>query len=189
MVQLLIMNGGIEVPESVLLQREQGSKYGSVPGLDSKELVDPDELEKQVYAEMFGPVLQLPVQGPRSSFQPNVDEADRLDWGAFGTIDFQRLHPFDKARYKADKLREQLKNVLIMLSIVKDRLPGTAKYLVLKYLKQGVIGLEHIANDNMLSVAKWYLRARRLQQEIGELQEASREKRWGKAEGWVGAVG
>jgi hypothetical protein len=64
-------------------------------------------------------------------------------------VDFERTRPeFDKARYKADKLREKLKDVLIMLGIVKERLPGKAKDLVLKYLRTGIIGLEHITNED-----------------------------------------
>ena len=37
-----------------------------------------------------------------------------------------------------------------MLDIVKERLPGKAKYRVLKYLRMGVIGIENIANLDAL---------------------------------------
>ena len=81
------------------------------------------------------------------------------------------------ARYKADKLREQLKDLLIMISIVRDRLPGKAKYLVLKYLKMGIIKPEHIASPDMAALARLYLRARRLQSEIGLLRAASQTRK------------
>jgi len=47
----------------VLLRREYGNRYGSVPGLDDSELADPVELERRVYQQEFGPVLALPVKG------------------------------------------------------------------------------------------------------------------------------
>ena len=112
-----------------------------------------------------------------------VDESGHLDHGAFGTVDFERLMPeFDKARYKAEKLREQLKDLLIILSIVKDRLPSRAKHLVLKYVRMGIIGLEHIDNEDMRALAKLYLRARRLQKETAELAELRRRTRQRKSE-------
>ena len=170
--------GGIVVPASALLRRDRGNRYGSVPGLDDSELADPDELERQVLREEFGPVLALPVKASRSGIRPEVDENGNLDWGAFGTVDFDRYSGgFDKARYKADKIREQLDDLRIMFSIISDRIKAEAKYLVLKYLRMGIIGLEHIANEDMLALARLYLRAKRLQKEIAELGQASERRR------------
>ena len=164
----------VEVPESGLLRRECSSRYGSVPGLDDAELADPDELEREVMLEEWGPVLALPVKGNRSNVRPVVDEAGGVDWGAFGTVDFSRTMPeFDKVRYKADKLREQLKDLMIRIGLVKERLPGKAKYMVLKYLKMGVIELEHISSFDMWCLARLYLRARRLRDEIRRLEQVS----------------
>lgn len=173
----LIIEGGVVVPESALLRRDVGNRYGSVPGLDDSELADPDELERQVLREEFGPVLALPLKAGKSSMRPEVDENGNLDWGAFGSVDFDRYSGgFDKARYKADKIREQLDDLRIMFSIVSDRIKAEAKYLVLKYLRMGIIGLEHIANEDMLALARLYLRAKRLQKEIAELGQASERR-------------
>ena len=170
--------GGIVVPASALLRRDRGNRYGSVPGLDDSELADPDELERQVLREEFGPVLALPVKASRSGIRPEVDENGNLDWGAFGTVDFDRYSGgFDKARYKADKIREQLDDLRIMFSIISDRIKAEAKYLVLKYLRMGIIRLEHIVNDDMLALARLYLRAKRLQEEIADLRQASERRR------------
>ena len=89
---------GVVVPESVLLRAERENKYGSVPGLDDEELADPDELERQVFLEAFAPVLMLPR--PRSSgCRPDIDEHFGVDWGAFGTVDFDRFRPsFDRVQ-------------------------------------------------------------------------------------------
>ena len=49
----------------------------------------------------------MPVQGKQGGFRPDVDE-DGFIFGAFASVDFERVKPgFDKARYKADKLRGQ----------------------------------------------------------------------------------
>jgi hypothetical protein len=170
--------GGIVVPASALLRRDRGNRYGSVPGLDDSELADPDELERQVLRQEFGPVLALPVKASRSGIRPEVDENGNLNWGAFGTVDFDRYSGgFDKARYKADKIREQLDDLRIMFSIVSDRIKAEAKYLVLKYLRMNIIGLEHIVNEDMRALARLYLRAMTLQKEIGDLRQASERRR------------
>jgi hypothetical protein len=169
--------GGIEVPESVLLRRLRPNKYGSVPGLDDSELADPDELERQVLKQEFAPVLALPDKSGRSCIRPNIDEGGGVDWGAFGTVDFDRYRPqFDKLRYKADKVAEQLKDLLIMFSIVNERIKTGAKYRVLKYLRMGIIELEHVVDGDMLALARLFLRAGRMRKEIAELQEAGERR-------------
>jgi len=180
----LVLCEDVVVAESALLKKECKDRYGGVPGLDDSELANPDELERQVYRHELAPILALPIQGNRCSLRPAIDEDGRLDWGAFGTVDFERMYPFNKVIYKADKLREQLKNVLIMFSIVNERLPGKAKYMVLKYLKMGIIGLEHIVNNDMRALARLYLRIRKMRKEIAELREASERRRQRRAEGF-----
>jgi hypothetical protein len=179
----LAMEEGVEVPESVLLRRDRGNRYGSVPGLADSELADPDELERQVFVQEFGPVLVLPVRANRGLLRPSVNEEGVVDWGAFGTVDFDRhIGGFDKARYKADQVRGQLRGVLILFSVVSDRMGNSGKYLVLKYLRMGVIGLEHIVSEDMAALSRLYLRIRRLRQEMGELREASERRHRRRAE-------
>jgi len=169
-----------DVPVSALLSVERKNRYGSLPDLEDEELADPEELERLAVAEEWAPVLALPVKAGRGWVQPVVDESGGVDFGAFGTVDFERTAPeFDKARYKADRLQEKLGDLLIMVGIVKERLPGKAKYLVLKYLKMGVIDLDHIASDDMRALAMLWLRAKRLQSEIADLRESSRA-RWAR---------
>ena len=91
---------GVVVPESALIRPIRQDKYGKVPGLPEEELASPDELERQVLREEMGPVLQLPVKQPRSDIRLAVDENGGIDWGAFGTVDFDSHRPeFDKIRY------------------------------------------------------------------------------------------
>ena len=166
-----------DVPQSAVLKREPKNKYGIVPGLDEGELADPGELKRQLFWEEFGPVMLLPSRWKPSGFKPDVDE-DGMIKGAFATVDFDRQKPeLDKARYKAGKLREQLRDVLIMISIVKERLPRTATYLVLKYLRMGIIKLEHVASEDVVALVRMYRRAEQLREEIARLQEASQRRR------------
>ena len=131
----VVLCGNAVVAESALLRRERKNRYGSVPGLDDSELADPNELERQVLRQEFCDVLTLPVTGGKCSMRPNIDQDGSIDWGAFGTVDFDRCSGgFDKVRYKADKAREQLKDLLIIFSIVNERIETRTKYLVLKYL-------------------------------------------------------
>jgi len=168
----------VVVPELEMLRVEHGNRYGSVPGLDDAELADPLELEREIMLEEWSPVLALPVKGRGSWIRPVVDECGGVDWSAFGTVDFSRTVPeFDKLRYKVDKLREQLKDLTIRMAIVKERLPGKAKYMVLKYLKMGVIELEQIGSFDILCLARLYLRARKLRDEIWRLEQVSEAKR------------
>ena len=186
----MVVDEDVVVPESSLLRRERPSRYGEVAGLDEKELAGPEELERQVWMAEFKAVLELQREVRRSSIRPDIDESGGLDWGAFGTVDFERTQPrFDKARYKAEKVRERLKEVLITLSVVKERLPGRAKYEVLKYLKMGVLSLEHIANADMLALAKLWLRARRIRSEMVELERASWRRRQRAAAAFLDSLG
>ena len=169
---------GVVVPESALLRRECGKRYGSVPGLPDEELADPGELERQVYMEEFGPVLALPTKGGQRGIRPAIDETGGVDWGAFGTVDFERGVPaFDKARYKEDRLREELKDVLIMVGIVAPHVRVNARRLVLRYLRQGTITLDDIEDEDMLALARLFLRVWRLQDEIARLREARTKRR------------
>jgi len=150
-----------------------GNRYGSVEGLDDDELASPEELERHALAAEWGPVLLLP-KPKNGRYNPAWDWSVDVDYNAFASVDFDRTQPqFDKARYKADRLRERLKDVLIMFAIVSERLP-TAKYKVLKYVKQGLVEIEDIRNWDMQQLARLYLRARNLRQEIVQLREASR---------------
>ena len=163
---------GVVVPESALRRAERCNLYGSVPGLDDEELATPEELERQVMLDEWGPVLALPVRGSKG-FRPDFADNGGVEFDAFATVDFQRTMPeFDKARYKAEKLKEGLQNVFILFGMVKARLPDAARD-VLKYLEAGGIELEHMATEDMLALARLYLRARRFQREMRDLHQAS----------------
>lgn len=176
-----------DLPASSAVVVLRPSRYGSLRDLPDDELADPAELEQQAIMQEWGPILALPARGRRGAFHPSVDETGKVE-GAFGSVDFDRVRAdFDKARYKADKLREQRKDVLILLGIVKERLPGKAKYLVVKYLERGFIEIDDIVSEDMVALARLWLRAKRLEEEIAELHKVSRTRRQGKAMAWLEA--
>ena len=174
-----------EVPEPVWLKPIRKDKYGKPEGwCDDEPTADPDELERQVFQEEFEAVLALP-RPKYSEFRPSVDEYG-VDWSAFASVDFDRYRgQFDKARYKVDRLREEVKDQVIMFDIIKDRLPGKAKYKVLKYIKLGILDIDDIVNMDMWSLARVYVRIRRLQREIANLQETSEARRVRRLKAWL----
>ena len=181
---------GIVVPESALVKPERKDRYGRVPGLDDEELAEPEELERQVLRQEFGAILALPNPSRRGDIGAAVDEPGGVDWDAFGTVDFAEAGPAtNRARQEDQQLRERLKHKLILLAIVKERLPGRAKYLVLKCVRMGIIKLEHVVSDDMLAVARLYLEVRKLQKELWQIQEASRRRKQRQYERWLEARG
>ena len=92
------------------------------------------------------------------------------------------MYPFNKALYKADKLCEQLKDLVIRFGIVNERIKSRTKYLVLKYVKMGIIELEYIVDSDMRALARLYLRIKRMLKQIAELREASERRRQRRAE-------
>ena len=176
-----------DIPESPVLKVLRPSMYGSVPDLDDDELADPDELEQQVYRAEYGPILALPVKAKRGGIRPDFDESGKVDFGAFATVDFERMYGgFDKARYKADNLREELGGVTILLMIVKERIPGEAKYKVLRLVMKGKLELEDIAHEDMQALARLVLRAMKLRRQISQLKEQSWKRRQARARAFFG---
>ena len=184
------VHNGVEVPASPLLRRERKNKYGSIPGLDDEELADPDEIERQVILEELGALMMVPVKSRQCWITPVNDESLGIYWGPFESADFLSGQPdVDKCRYKAQKLEEELKDLLLLMEISKAHVAGNAKYAVLRYLEQGVIDIDHIENMDMLILARQYLRARRLQKQIEQLKAASRQRREKAARAWLESAG
>lgn len=179
---------GVEIAPPVL-KIKRPDRFGTVEGLPKEETVSVDELERMVYQQEFAPILALPVPESKRVVKPNIDECGKPDWGAFGTIDFDRYKGFDKARYRADKLKEQLKDLVIMAGIINDRIQGRAKYKVLNYVKMGIIEVDSIQNMDMRQLAKLFLRILKLRKEASGLQEKSRQRKQQQYENWLDSLG
>ena len=172
---------GIIVPVSPLLKRERSSRYGSVSDLDDEELIDPAEIDRVFLREAFAPILALPVKGRKGGIKPNTDDDGIVDWGAFGTVDFDKYVEFDKFRYKADKLKEEVQNEIFMMEMISGHIKGIEKYAIIERVYNGTLDLGEVADFETYCLAQRYLRAKRLQREIGELEEKSRKRQEEKA--------
>lgn len=179
---------GIEVPVSPLLKIQRGSRYGSIADLDDEDLIEPAEVERVYLREVFAPVLALPVKTKKGWINPDIDEDGTIECGAFATVDFDRYTEFDKARYKADKLREELFHERLMVELISSRIEPTARYKVMNYVFADILDVDDIEDVNMYCLAKRCLRMRRLQREIAELQERSNKRRREQAEKVLGPL-
>ena len=158
------------VPLTAVIAYRRKNKYGSIAGLPDDELADPEELERQVFIQEFAPVLALAVRD-EPTIRPDIDE-EGVRCDAFATVDFDRRSArFDKLRFKEERLREELGNVVLLQDPLMRRLPRKPTYLVLKYLRQGVIELDNIDSMDMYLLAKSHLRELRLRREIADLVE------------------
>lgn len=162
----------VDLPEPATVSVEGGNRYGSVPGLPDDELADPGELRRMAFLDDWGPILQLPERHTRNTFHPTMDEFGHAE-GAFGSVDFDRLYPRDKARYKADILREDIRFLRIRREVAMDHLPGPAAYKVLGYLRRDIINSDHIENEYMRTVVRMDARIDRLRDQIQKLRQKS----------------
>lgn len=184
-----IVFDGIEVPSSPVLAPIRDKGYGSIKGLSDEELISPDELERMIYTDEFAEILSLPAPKKTSVVKHVIDDSGKPDWGAFGTVDFDRFTGgLDKARYKADRLKEELFNQRLKIEIISGRIKTTVKYKVIKYVFAGILDVDDIADMEMFCLAKACLRARRIQREIAELKERSRQRRQKQTEKVLGSL-
>jgi hypothetical protein len=173
---------GIVVPAAALRREQQRTRYGNLAELPDEELADPGELERVMHKEMWWPILRLPQQRWECPIRPNMDEDGRVDWGAFGTVDFDSYRPeHSKLRYKAEQMKEQLKDRVIMLYIISDRIPGKAKWEILRLVRKGRLDTDDIENWDMWQLAVNYMQALRFKQQIKQMLKRSRQKREEKA--------
>ena len=150
--------------------------YGSVPGLDDDELADPAELLRQIAIEQWGAILEIPVEPVKSLIRPTIDERGNLDWGAFGTVDFERLFPFDKYRYAIDQRKKRLRDVLLMFDMVKERLSVKERFEVLEHLKAGK-DIDELEDDKFFW-ARRYLQVKRIREEIRQIRKRRANNRF-----------
>ena len=182
--EIFYIEDGAEVAPPVWIKPV--NRYGTIPDLPEEELVDPDELERVAYKEMWWPILRLPQQRWECPIRPNIDEDGRIDWGAFGSVDFDSYRPqFDKLRYKVEKLREKLKDRVIMLKIMSARIPGKTKIKILKLVRTGVLDIGNIVDNQMYFLAEMYIQAWGLREQIERLQVKRKQRHEEDLEAWL----
>ena len=133
--------------------------------IDGDEFIGYGELFRQVMTEQWGPILDIPIRKSGFYSKPIIEEDGYLDWGAFGTVDFDKMFPFNKSLYKADKLREELTNTLIMFDLIKERLSVKDRIDVIQYVYSGK-DIDMIDNWDKWRMACWFSRVRSLRTKI-----------------------
>ena len=155
------------LPVSAVRKSDQVNSYGSVLGLEDAELADPREIERLVMWQMWGPILALRSRKQRMPGEADAGCCLTPNWPAYGMVDCCGEVPaFVEAECKAADLRMELQRVLGELERGNSRLVGTAKYLVLKYVRMGMVKPEHVPEPEMRALVELYLKARRLQREV-----------------------
>ena len=187
--EVFLMEDGVEVAAPVLLKVQRPDRYGKVQGLSDDELADPAEIERWVLRAELEPLFLLPKPKQKKWYSPAWDVHSDTDFNAFSSVDFDRLRPeFDnaaKARYKADKLIEEVQDRVIMFRIVSERIPGMNKYRVLKYVWMGGLLLDDIIDDDVRALAKLYVQIRKVKEQVVELREFSRQREERKIRKWL----
>jgi hypothetical protein len=148
------------------------SSCGSVSGLEDEEPADYSELLRQVAIEQWAPLLDIPIKRSGRYIKPAIDDNGNPDYGAFGTMDFERMFPFNKDIYKIDRLGEQLKNTLIMFDIVKDKVAPEKRAQVIKHVYSGK-DIDLIEDWFQWRMACWFSRARSIMAQIKLLRAGS----------------
>lgn len=180
----------LDVPASPVLKVLKRKRYGSIPDLPDEELATVDELERVIFEREWGPVMSLPVWKGNGWIKPNIDENGHVDYGAFASIDFDRHKPkFDTARYKAGKLKEELRHLINHIETINDSIPGKHKYKLLRYVRHGIIDKDDIPDWDIWQLAVHYMRALKLRKEIAGLEELSRRRRERKYQKWLDSLG
>ncbi|GEM_PF-2590572 len=91
---------------------------------DGDELLDEQELEHWIAWREWSPLIALPVQQPRRTIRSTTGEHERPHWGAFGTVDHERIYgPFAKACSNANRHGDDLRRLLLTIDLVRARRP------------------------------------------------------------------
>ena len=131
------------------------------------------EVQRLLFEQDWEPILALPPT--KNDFFLKGQWEDGVDVSAFNTHDYQRTHrKFDGTRYAIQETIQKHREATWMLEMIMDRIKSPAKYMVLKYVENGVIEPDMCEGD-MWRAAVWHRRGLQLREKIRQL----RERRWG----------
>ena len=184
--EVFYIEDGAEVARPAWMQVENNSKYGGVAGLSDEELASPQELERIYYRELWGPILL--ISKPKQAFNPAWD--CHSDTNVFATADFDRMMPeFDKLRYVRDKLRGQVKDLVILMRIVSERIRDIRKYKILRLVGKELLDADDIQHWDLWQLALMYKRALRIRENIDRLVAKSRQQKQEDYGKWLEGLG
>ncbi len=184
MDEIFYIEDGVEVPPPTLFKPLRNNGYGSIQDLPDEELASPQELEHIAFLMDYEPVLLLP-KPKAAKYNPALNWSNP-DYNAFLSTDFDRIMPeFDKLRYKADKLKEQLNDVMITVAVMNEKIQKKVKYKLLRWIRDGRIEPDQIKDCQIWQLAKYYKRALFLKKEILRLQDARCKRQQQACEKWL----
>ena len=160
----------LPVSGAVRVVRRQG--YGTVADLDDEAAADIGELQRIIAYAMYGPVIALPGRGGRLGHVVLGTDGE-VDWDAIGPAGGRRRRAQPAPSGRAGELRAELARVIGLIGLVKERVPGTAKYLVLKYVRMGILDIEHVTNHELRELVKLEARARQLREQVAGVAVAT----------------
>jgi len=161
-----------ELPVSGVVRVQRRKGYGTIPDLDDEAPADIGELQRLVAYSMYGPVIDLPGRHGRLGHVV-LDADGEVDWEAVGPAGGRRRRATPGVVGRAGQLRKELGRVVGLIGLLEERVPGTAKYLVLKYVRMGILDLEHVSQHELRQVAQLEARARALRAELDGLRTCS----------------
>jgi hypothetical protein len=161
-----------ELPVSGVVRVQRPSGYGVVADLDEEAPADIGELQRIIAYQMYGPVIDLPGRGGRLGHVV-LDADGEVDWDAIGPAGGRRRRARPAPSGRADQLRAELGRVLGTIGLLTERVPGTAKYLVLKYVRMGILDAEHVTNHDLRQLVKLEAKARQLREQLAGVTVAT----------------
>ena len=158
-------------PVSPTVRIEKQDHYGQIADLEDEEPADLAELDRMVLWQVWGPVLALrPVRG---SVWSEADGCLEPDWQSVGMVDCKGpVRQWVASACCLADLRAELGQVLRGIEECGAQLPAPAQYLVLKWLRMGVITMEHVVDERMRELVRLYLRARDLRRSLAQLDSS-----------------
>lgn len=162
----------LPVTGSIRVQRNRG--YGNIPDLDDEAPMNLAELRRMVAWQLYGPLLALPGRHRRGYLV--LDANGEVDWNAIGPAGRRRQPERRDTSERTEQLRTELVHVLSQIATATQRVPGTAKYLVLKHVRMGILQPEHVTDPNLREVVRLQAKAERLRQELAAVQPNERKR-------------
>lgn len=121
------------------------------------EEADAYELERWAVFRDYEPVLAL-----RSKAEP----ASSVPWEA--PIQ-EVVHPRLTRPTRLEELENKLQSTYALFEILKDRIPGQLKFVILKNVRLGMLRVEDIAHDEIRELARLDRKARVLERQVFRL--------------------
>lgn len=138
--------GELPVSGAVRVVRRRG--YGTIRDLEDEAPAEVGELQRLVAWDLYGPLLALPGRGGHAGDAVLTPDGE-VDWARTSPVIARRCPQRVVEAPPSLGLRERLAHAIELAALIRARIPGTAKYLVLKYVRMGILPIEEITNERL----------------------------------------